>query len=128
MSGSASSDGSIDPEFIEMDELGSPFQPPEKPRRSWRWIFVVTGLAAALGYGWFAREKRASQPAAWAAGWTELIGCSKATSLEGRKELDLFDNRRAVLYDKSVKENGRYLMEIGLSTHQPNDMKSPLVV
>jgi hypothetical protein len=34
-------------------------------------------------------------------------------SLNGTKELNLFDNHRAVLYDKSVKKNGKYLTTDG---------------
>jgi hypothetical protein len=49
-----------------------------------------------------------SKEEVWPPGFYDLVDCTYMVSFDGAKELDLFANQRAVFYDKSVKENGKY--------------------
>ena len=93
-------EGEEPPEFIDLSERKR-----RKPRGRIAAAICALGI---IGYLMFWRiEVRAPQKP-WPPGYAELINCSYATSLDGTKELKLLENKNAVLYDKSVMENGKY--------------------
>lgn len=103
----------VDAEFIDVDkDLPASYRPPiaaPKHERPWGFILALTCLAGAALYWVFvggddAKQTTVSEPL----GWSDLLDCSYTVSLDGTKELDLFDNQNVVFYDKSTKENGKY--------------------
>jgi len=107
----------IDAEFAEADEDGpvgekiTPQKSNPKPDRHWGSVLFLLCLVGAGIYWMFGRGGDAKQTAAepWPAGWFDLLDCSYTVSFDGMKELNFFDNKQAVLYDKSIKEKGKYL-------------------
>jgi hypothetical protein len=102
----------VDAEFVEVD--AEPLQPrskPAAPRQTTEWgsVLLLVCILAGVGYWIFsALTSNTPQPEPWPPGFEELIDCSYTASLDGTKELELFENNVAVMYDKSIKENGRY--------------------
>ena len=96
-------DSPAEPDLVEWPK------PPSKAR--YRWLVVIVVAAAGAVYLIFIRgedAKQATEPGP--AGWYELLDCSYTVSLDGSKELNLFQNQRAVMYDKAKKnERGKYI-------------------
>lgn len=104
----------IDAEF---DEVENPVTWPEfiqhhdhePPRRLWPFLLgvaVLIGVGATAIHGW---QKPKQDFEECPSGWAELLDCSYAISFDGTKELNLYESHAAVLYDKSVKPNGKFL-------------------
>lgn len=82
-----------------MDDDGAPEPSSKPPPRKKEWGSLAVSA-------WNGKPKQELE--LWPAGWEDLIDCSYTASIDGTKELNLFDNNRAVFYDKSTKENGKY--------------------
>lgn len=110
---------SVDPEFTDEDIAAQasswvppPPPPPQRSNKYWP-AFVILALVAgiALGYFFFADHERAKEETAkadWPSGFAELLDCTYTTSFDGTKELELYDNSHATVYDKTIKVNGKY--------------------
>jgi hypothetical protein len=80
--------------------------PPRK--RIWlRGLFLIAGVSLVFLLMYAAWKKDAKVPED-PPGWLHLLDCAIARSVDRTKELYLSQNSRAVLYDKSIKENGKY--------------------
>jgi len=106
-------DDHIDAEFTDLDE-DRPSLPPQKldpkPDRQWGSVLLLICLVGA-GLYWAFRNHSGNQTKdSLPPGWYDLLDCSYTVSLDGTKELNVFENHGAVLYDKSVKVNGKYRM------------------
>jgi len=108
---------SIDAEFIDVDEDKAPHWPQQiKPKRGIPWgailaLICLVGAGGGLYYWTFGRGENAEQAAAqppWSPGFYELLDCQFTTSLDGTKEMNLYENHVAVMYDKTIKENGKF--------------------
>jgi hypothetical protein len=105
-------DDPIDAEFADVDE-DRPLRPPHKvdPKSGGQWggVLLLICLVGAGIYWVFGRNQTDHQAKdTLAPGWYDLLDCSYTVSLDGTKELNVFENHGAVLYDKSVKMNGKY--------------------
>jgi hypothetical protein len=94
-----------EPEFIEL---------PPPPSRTWNWWPIAATLAASALYVMFFSGntiKPSAKPSP--PGWEELSECAFVTSLDGTKELDLFDDQLAVFYEESKNDRGKGRMVEG---------------
>ena len=82
-------------------------------RRLWpKVLFLLAGIGLlylVLGTG-----RKPDTPQDWPPGWYDLSDCVYTTSLDETKELHLSGDSRAVLYDRSGKENGPFRRVDGL--------------
>ena len=102
----------VDAEFTEVGDDGPSHRPqkvyPKRnvPRGA---LLLAACLIGGIIYWAFGRGENAKQPTVTGPpGWYDLLDCSSTVSLDGTKELEFFDDHRAVFSDTSVKENGKY--------------------
>jgi hypothetical protein len=82
-------------------------EPPSKTR--YLWLTLWACLAVGTAYLVFRPPTKTDDAEeVWPNGFADLLDCEYTGSLDGTKELDLLDNQHAVLYDKSIEENGKY--------------------
>jgi hypothetical protein len=105
----------VDAEFTDVDEdsgLLVESRPPRQNLKEWGSLLllgcIIAGGAGGIYWAVSAWDKSRQELDPWPLGWEELLDCSYTASIDGTKELNLFDNHRAVLYDKSTKEGGKY--------------------
>ena len=97
-----------------------PPPPPQKRRTSVITIVVLICLAGAIVYVLSGGlERTAQQTDPWPPGFSELFDCTSTASLDGTKELELYENQVAVSYDKLVKKNGKYQKTVGSWSFNP---------
>jgi hypothetical protein len=78
-------------------------------RGKYLWLVAPCVAIAYFVFFYGGRATRPGKP--WPVGYQELVsaGCVYTQSLDGKKELDLLENQRAVLYDKATKDaRGQY--------------------
>jgi hypothetical protein len=86
-------------------------EPPERPSKTKFWwpVLIACAFAGAIYLTLDTGKEPEQETESSSPGWEDLLDCSRAALLDGTKELSLSENHRAVLYDKTKKENGRYL-------------------
>jgi len=89
-------------------EFGKPPERPSETKFLWP-VLIACAVAGAIYLTLDTGEEPEQEAESSSPGWQDLLDCSRASSLDGTKELSLSENHRAVLYDKTKKENGRYL-------------------
>ncbi len=89
-------------------EFGELPEPPSKTNFWWP-ILIACAVTGAIYLTLDTGEEPEQAAKSSSPGWENLLDCSHTASLDGTKELNLSENHRAVLYDKTKKENGRYL-------------------
>ncbi len=107
----------VDAEFSDLGESDTreldPYLelPPKPPSKARHWWLVLLAIAVAgVAYLIFRRHEELAAEPPWPAGWAALLDCADMASLDGTKELEFFDDRRAVMYDKAIgNERGKYL-------------------
>jgi hypothetical protein len=88
------------PEFIQLATT---------PRRQIRhlWPILATGAGMLAFYLiYFPEEGAKPRPEPSPPGWETLLDCAFTTSLDGKKERNLFEDQSAVFYDKTTKDGG----------------------
>jgi hypothetical protein len=66
----------------------------------------LAGGGAAIAYAAYVHQSNLSASPI-VPGWQELIPCSSAVSIDGRKELRLSEDHHAMLHEKSLLKNGK---------------------